>query len=231
MILHNGILLSELLAEQPVVHGFTTRQWGNLGFGRNPSDPDVIENRKRLFEELDLMERNLIQPKQVHSSRAISEADFVLGCEADATYGRSPAALHSILTADCVPLLAYHPEGMVAAIHAGWRGLLGGVITDTIRKLTPGFRVAIGPAIGPCCYEVGVEVASKFEQRFGPSVVDYAHAKPHLDLIQAAILQLAEAGVEEWDAAHLCTSCHPDLFYSYRRDGFSGRQMSFIGLK
>ncbi|HSP06891.1 MAG TPA: polyphenol oxidase family protein [Acidobacteriota bacterium] len=231
MILRDGILLSEVLVDQPLVHGFTTRQWGNLGFGKNPGDPEVIENRKRLFQELSLAARDLIQPKQVHSSRAVSETDFAMGFEADATYGRSPAALHSILTADCVPLLAYHPEGIVAAIHAGWRGLLGGVILETLRMLPPRSIVAIGPAIGPCCYEVGEEVASKFEQEFGAGVVNRSGPKPHLDLVHAAILQSAEAGVEECDAAHLCTACHPDLFYSYRRDGSSGRQMSFIGLK
>lgn len=230
MQLLNGIFRSDLLEGHPVVHGFTTREHGNLGFGRNPGDPEVLENRRRLLETLGLSGRRLVQPRQVHSSRAVSEAAYEPGCEADATYGRSEDALHSILTADCIPLLVYHPGGVVAAIHAGWRGLMKGIIEETLRLLPPQPLVVIGPAIGPCCYEVGADVADPFERKFGAVVVDRSRPKPRVDLVQAAILQLEAAGVEECDVARLCTACHADLFYSYRRDGSSGRQMSFIGL-
>ena len=231
MNLHNGILQSDLLADVPVVHGFTTRQWGNLGFGKNPGDPEVLANRQRLFDALGLTERALIQPKQVHSATVTSVEQFIPGCEADASYGSTPAALHSILTADCVPVLVYHPAGVVAAIHAGWRGLAANIIGATLSKLPPSPVAAIGPAIGVCCYEVGEDVAAQFEGMFGAGVVDRSYPKPHLDLVRVAFLQLQDAGVLHVDAAHFCTYCHPDLFFSYRRDGSSGRMLSFIGLR
>jgi hypothetical protein len=230
MQFQNGILRSDLLVDLPVVHGFTTIACGNLGFGKNPGDPDVIANRQRLFAELRLADRILVQPKQTHSARVVSVAEFAPGCEADATFGGSGYCLHSILTADCVPLLAYHPSGVVAAIHAGWRGLMADIIPAAIALLPKHPMVAIGPAIGPCCYEVSEDLAGKFEHKYGSDVVDRSSAKPHLDLVRAALIQLRQAGVEDIDAAHLCTSCHPDLFFSYRRDGSSGRQLAFIGL-
>lgn len=230
MILRNGIFQSDLLLEAPVVHGFTTRRWGNLGFGKNPGDPEVVENRRQLFSALQLSDRRQIQPKQVHSSRVVGEAEFQPGCEADATYGKSPRALHSILTADCIPILLFHPDGVVAAVHAGWRGLIGGVIGASLAAIPLHPIAVIGPAIGVCCYEVGEDLAAQFESAFGLDVVDRSFPKPHLDLVRVALLQLQGGQVEECDAAHLCTACHSDLFFSYRRDGSSGRQMAFIGL-
>lgn len=230
MILQNGILQSDLLKDLPVVHGFTTRQWGNLGFGKKQGDPEVVRNRTTLFESLGLSSRTLVQPRQVHSSHVVSHLEYRPGCEADATYGNSPDTLHSVLTADCVPMLLYHPSGIVAAVHAGWRGLIGGIIPNTLRLLPPNLTALIGPAIGPCCYEVGEDLADNFERAFGSEVIDRSFPKPHLDLIHVALLQLQEERIEEIDAAHLCTACHPDLFFSYRRDGSSGRQMSFISL-
>lgn len=230
MILQNGILQSDLLEDLSVLHGFTTRQWGNLGFGKKPGDPEVVANRVRLFESLGLSSRTLVQPRQVHSSHVVSDLEYQPGCEADATYGSSPLTLHSVLTADCVPMLLYHPSGIVAAVHAGWRGLIGGIIPNTLKLLPPDLIALIGPAIGPCCYEVGEDLAGKFEQAFGSDVIDRSFPKPHLDLVHAALMQLQQQRIEDVDAAHLCTACHPDLFFSYRRDGSSGRQMSFIGV-
>lgn len=231
MLLKEGVLHSELLTAQPVLHGFTTRTCGNLGFGKNPGDPDVRANRARFFQQLGLTGRAHIQPKQVHSSRAVSALDFYPGYEADAAYSRYTQDLLSVLTADCVPILLYFPAGLVAAIHAGWRGLYHGIIPTTLAKLPQGGIAAVGPAIGPCCYEIGEALASAFETQFGREVVDRSRTKPHLDLIRVAIQQLDTCGVDEIDAAHLCTHCHPDLFFSFRRDGSSGRQMSFIGLR
>ena len=97
--------------------------------------------------------------------------------------------------------------------------------------LPPSPIVVIGPAIGPCCYEIGEDLAAQFEERFGSNVLIRAeNKKPHLDLQRAAYFQLQDAGVEEIEIANLCTSCHPDQFFSYRRDGSSGRMMSFITL-
>lgn len=231
MQLRNGILSSTLFEDLGIPHGFTTRAWGNLGFGKKPGDPEVIANRKKLFESEHLVERRLIQPKQIHSSHFVSAPDFIPGMEADAAYCDAPGYLLSVLTADCLPLLVYHPEGWVAAIHAGWRGLYDGIIPATLAQLPEQTWVAMGPSIGPCCYEVSQELADRFVDRFGADIVQSgATGKPHLDLQQVAMLQLDQSKVAEIDLAHFCTACHPDLFFSYRRDGSSGRMMSFIGL-
>lgn len=231
MILENGIFRSPLLYQFPVVHGFTSRASGNLGFGKKSGDPEVIANRKKLFESLNLHGRSHIQPRQIHSDITIDASDFVPGCEADAGYTRDSQHVLSVLTADCIPVLLYHPDGVVSAVHAGWRGIQSEIIPKTLAILPLGTVAVIGPAIGPCCYEVGEDLAEDFEKQFGKEVVDRTRLKPHLDLIRAAELQLLRSGVEEMEASHLCTSCHPDLFFSYRRDGSSGRQMSFITLK
>jgi len=231
MNLINGIFVSTFLEDAGITHGFSTRSWGNLGFGKNPGDPEVLSNRKALFEALKLSDRNHIQPKQVHSSRGVSSSDFQPGIEADATFSGSKKDLLSVLTADCLPILVYHPMGAVAAIHAGWRGLYDGVIPNSLSMLPPGPIVAIGPSIGPCCYEIGEDLATQFREKFGEEViVKQEGKKPHLDLQRAAWLELRKAGIRDVDIANICTHCHPDLFFSYRRDGSSGRMMSFIAL-
>ena len=231
MELRNGIFSSTLFEKSGLPHGFTTRIWGNLGYGKNPGDPEVTANRKKLFESENLSKRRLIQPKQIHSNRCVSGSLFVPGVEADATYTDSKEDLLSILTADCLPLLVHHHDGIVAAIHAGWRGLYDEIIPRTLSQLPPGAQVAIGPSIGPCCYEVGTDLAQKFAEKFGSDVViDREKANPHLDLRAVAIRQLQQAQVEDFELAELCTVCHRELFFSYRRDGSSGRMMSFIGL-
>lgn len=230
MVLRGGILFSTILEEQPVVHGFTTRERGNLGFGKNSGDPEVVKNRKDLFEHLHIQSRRHLQPKQVHSSTVIDAAEFQPGMEGDAACTGSSNDLLSILTADCLPILVFHPDGIVAAIHAGWRGLYSGIIEHAMSKLPSGAIAAIGPAIGPCCYEVSEDLAQQFEQRFGTTIVFRDKRNPHLDLVGVALMQLDKFDPAEVDAARLCTKCHPDLFFSFRRDGSSGRQMSFVGL-
>ena len=231
MQVRNGILSSTLFEGSGIPHGFTTRSWGNLGFGKQPGDPEVLANRKKLFEAEHLTDRRLIQPKQVHSNRFVAAVDFVPGIEADAVYCDTPGYLLSVLTADCLPVLVYHPEGVIAAIHAGWRGLYDEIIPATLAQLPDQVKVAVGPGIGVCCYEVSEDLAKQFTNKFGSGVVEPGPTrKPHLNLQSVAMLQLQQSKVAEIDLAHLCTSCHPELFFSFRRDGSSGRQMSFISL-
>jgi polyphenol oxidase len=228
MLLKDGIARSDLI---PTLHGFTTREWGNLGYGKNPGDPNVTANRERLFDSLNIGDRIHVQPKQVHSAIVINANQFVPGQEGDGSFSNSSEHLLSVLTADCIPVLFYHPDAVVAVTHAGWRGLVNGIIPATLKVLPKNPVAVLGPAIGRCCYEVSEELAKDFSERFGESIVDRTYEKPHLDLITLAIQQLQEGGVSEFEAAHFCTFCHPDLFFSYRRDGSSGRQMSFIGIE
>ena len=110
----------------------------------------------------------------------------------------------------------------VAVLHAGWRGLLDGIAAAGVAALGGRVAAAIGPAIGPCCYEVGEEVAEPYRARFGVDLVD---GRRRLDLWTAAERALREAGVERIERVDLCTSCNPELFFSHRRDrGLTGRQ-------
>ncbi|HEX6701625.1 MAG TPA: polyphenol oxidase family protein [Gaiellaceae bacterium] len=123
------------------------------------------------------------------------------------------------LTADCLPIALVRANGdgpTLGVLHAGWRGLLGGIVEAGVAALGGGpVAAAIGPSIGPCCYEVGEDVAEPFRARFGREV---AHSG-RLDLRAAAEHALRDAGCSSVERIDLCTSCRADLFFSYRRDG------------
>lgn len=172
--------------------------------------------------------------QQVHGRDAVEARE---GCvaEADALY--STASSHhgslalAVVTADCVPVLWAGPNG-IAAIHAGWRGLAAGVIEATLGLQRAKPDVAwIGPAIGPCCYEVSPDVARRVSEASDPSIVVPASRspRPHLDLVAAARRQLHRSGVQTIHSADCCTRCHPDWLWSYRRDGAGkGRNVAVI---
>jgi polyphenol oxidase len=130
-----------------------------------------------------------------------------------------------LLTADCLPIAIARGEGSppaVGILHAGWRGLLAGIVAAGVRAMGGRrLRAAIGPGIGPCCYEVGDEVAAPFREAFGDDVV----RERRLDLWTSADRALRAAGVEHVDRCDLCTSCNEERFFSHRRDhGKTGRQ-------
>jgi YfiH family protein len=169
--------------------------------------------------------------KQIHSAVALPARPGRCG-EGDAVYGDAPGLALSVVTADCVPVLLAGPEGRLAAVHAGWRGLVAGVIAETLKVAGggSGWAAWIGPAIGPCCYEVGEEVAEQVAAVSGPEVVVTApDRKPHLDLVAAARRQLESAGVTEVHSVAACTRCDSARLYSYRREGkAAGRNIAFI---
>jgi YfiH family protein len=182
----------------------------------------------------------LASVRQIHSNRCLyAAAPGRLG-EADALVTDRPGLLLGVRTADCLPLLVADPEHRaVAAIHAGWRGILGGILAEVLRQMAARFGsrpeallVAVGPAIGPCCYEVGPEVAAQFRELF-PERKDL-DARTRLDLAEAARRQLRKAGVpeERLAVASMCTRCGTEEFYSWRRDGpQAGRMLSVIGIR
>ena len=158
--------------------------------------------------------------KQIHSATVLPAHPGHCG-EGDALFGDAPDLALSVVTADCLPVLLVGPRGL-AAVHAGWRGLVGGVIPAALEKLGGAETAWIGPTIGPCCYEVGEEVAEQF-----PAETVVPGPKPHLDLIAAARLQLQ--GVEDVRVLGICTRCAADKLYSYRREGKGvGRNVAFI---
>ncbi len=188
----------------------------------------------------------VVTVRQVHGTDvlAIDRRTVAAMGSHDAIVTNQPGVLVAVETADCVPILLLDPSrGVYAAVHAGWRGTLGGIVAKTVRVMQDRFgshlrsiRAAIGPSIGVCCYEVNGTVLAPLKRGFSywaDVVEDVKGAKAHLDLRGLNRRQLEEAGIspDRIETVNLCTACHPDLFYSYRRDGArTGRMMSGIGL-
>ena len=169
--------------------------------------------------------------KQVHSTVALPARPGACG-EGDALFTEDAGLALSVVTADCVPVLLAGPEGL-AAIHAGWRGIAGGVVPATLEKIQgrlEDWTAWIGPAIGACCYEVSEDVAERVVAASGPGIaVSGPAGRPHLDLPGAVRLQLAKAGVGEVIVLPRCTRCDAEKLWSYRREGKkAGRNMGFI---
>jgi YfiH family protein len=219
-----------LAAIAGLVHGFERRDPAGRPERRE-------EGRARVRRALE-GQGHLLLLKQVHGATVV-EAPWEGAPEADAAVAAAPGWLLGVETADCLPILLVDPRRRsVAAIHAGWRGTAAGVARRAVEALVargsrPGDLIAaLGPAIGPCCYEVGDELRPAFGPDgaafFGPSL----RGRLNLDLRAANVRQLGDAGLKKAKIHHLddCTVCRSDLYYSYRRDGKGGgRMISFVG--
>jgi YfiH family protein len=178
--------------------------------------------------------------RQVHGTRVVTAGNEDDPPEADGVASRRRGQALGIVTADCVPaLLLARRHGVIAAVHAGWRGAAAGVLESALDHLRREFGVeppdvdgVLGPSIGPCCYRVGPEVREAFEARSGATTTAAwtpAGDRLLLDLRLAERLLLEQAGVSSVALVGPCTACTPGLA-SYRRDGAgAGRQLSFIG--
>ncbi len=166
--------------------------------------------------------------QQVHSA-AVREARAGCAGKGDALLSAGHELALAVVTADCVPVLMASSERL-AAVHAGWRGLAGKIIEATVERFQGDKVVAwIGPAIGPCCYEVGDEVAERIEAVSNSSVVDRRGVRPHLDLPAAAGFQLESLGVEVLHCSAECTRCETPSLWSYRRHAeAAGRNVAAI---
>ena len=178
-------------------------------------------------------DRPHVRMRQVHGTTVLAARVGLCG-ESDAMVTTLPELALVVVTADCVPILVASGD-RVAAIHAGWRGLVGGVIAGALEEFEDPSRLTawIGPAIGPCCYEVGEEVADPVVARSSKAVrVRGRGERPHLDLPLAAAIELERFGVGEIRRLTICTACHPATLESYRRDGpAAGRNQSVIWLR
>ena len=165
---------------------------------------------------------------QCHSADVHPARPGLVG-DGDALLVREAGIAAVVATADCVPVVVVGAGG-AAAIHAGWRGIVAGVVEHALDELGGAQRAWIGPAIGPCCYEVGDEVADAVEAASETSVRRPGRgARPHLDLARAVSAQLARAGIEAVATIDRCTRCHPELLASYRRDGErAGRNLTLV---
>jgi YfiH family protein len=206
--------------------GVSEGPFASLNLGRATADePErVDENRRRLLAEVGGDIARLALNWQTHSATVRRAAAGDRGNHADGLWTDEPALPVMALTADCLPIaLARTNREMpaLAVLHAGWRGLLAGVVDAGVEALGGAPAAAIGPGIGPCCYEVGEEVAQPFAARFGADVL----RGRRLDLWTAAERALREAGVTRIERVDLCSACNPELFFSHRRDeGLTGRQ-------
>ena len=194
--------------------------------GRGPSN-----EREEVLRAIEPEAPPLAWAKQIHSATALPARHGHCG-EGDALFTDEPGLTLSVITADCVPVLVAGPEGL-AAIHAGWRGIVGGVIPAALEKMKgyPGDWTAwVGPAIGACCYEVDEDVAGRVVAASGPEIATPGPVgKPHLDLPGAARLQLEKAGVGQVIVLLRCTRCDEEKLWSYRREGKgAGRDIGFI---
>ena len=205
----------------------------NLGDHVGDSPADVQENRRRLREACGLpQEPNWL--RQVHGVRVVDLDQPAPDMTADAAFTRRSGIVCAVLTADCLPVLFADAAGTtVAAAHAGWRGLLAGVLEATVAAMraAPADLIAwLGPAIGPQCFEVGPEVREAFIGRDPDCAAAFVpHGARHLaDLPALARRRLAAAGVRRVHDAAQCTHSQPQRFFSHRRDGRSGRQATLI---
>jgi YfiH family protein len=211
----------------------------NLGLRADDDPRAVAQNRA-------LLQRHLPQPptwlRQMHGTRVVDadavDAAATDGPQADASVARNANTVCAIMIADCLPVLFATRDGSrVAAAHAGWRGLAGGVIANTVHALcndggNPADLMAyIGPGIGPAAFEVGADVYDAFtanDSGAGAAFVPHAPHKWLADLPLLAQRALARAGVTQVYGGGLCTYSDPARFYSYRRDGITGRMAAFI---
>ena len=207
----------------------------NLGLNSGDEAAAVARNRAALRQWLPAEPLWL---RQVHGTSVV-EADSVEGSpEADAAIARRPRRVCAVLSADCLPLLLCDEAGsIVAAVHAGWRGLCSGVIEQTLRAMDrpPQALLAyLGPAIGPAAYEVGAEVREAFLAADAQSEEAFAPGRPgkfHADLYALARRRLARSGVSRIYGGGYCTYTERERFYSYRRDGATGRMASLIWIE
>ena len=205
---------------------FSTREGGvsrgpyeSLNLGRMTGDDveRVDENRRLLCAAIDADEERLALNRQVHSTIVHRAEPGARGEPGDGLWSDEPGQPILAMTADCLPIALVRSDGppAVAVLHAGWRGLLAGIVGVGAETLGGRLQAAIGPAIGPCCYEVGEEVARPFADAFGADVV----RGRRLDLWRAAERALNEAGVDDVGRTDLCTFCNPERFFSHRRTG------------
>jgi len=215
--------------------GVSSAEYTSLNLADHVADDRaaVNENRMRLQQALALP----ASPKwltQVHGVECINAASSAIGAEADASFTTQAGIVSAVLTADCLPVLLCDKQGTtVAAVHAGWRGLAAGVIESTIAAMGEPLQLMawLGPAIGAQQFEVGDEVRAAFIARDAAAVDAFAPVRAGhwlADLYQLARIVMEKQGLSEIYGGEWCTVSRPDDFYSYRRDGVTGRMATLI---
>ncbi|SNC76514.1 conserved hypothetical protein [Marinobacter sp. es.048] len=223
--------------------GVSGRPWCSLNLGSHVEDnPEhVQENRRILAESLGLDSDRIGWLDQVHGTEVVELTPNNVGqtARADASYTRHPGIACAILTADCLPVILADSEGtVVGAAHCGWRSLCGGVIENLVSDMAvppDTLKAWLGPAIGPERFEVGPEVREAFVKNDPEAAHAFKNegARPgHFmaDIYALATLRLNHLGVSGVTGGGLCTVKDSDRFFSYRRDGQTGRMATLIWL-
>lgn len=239
--------LEYLTAEEITVpHCFTTRLGGvskapmdsmNLAVRLEDTEEAVAQNFRILGDALGFDPEDLVLTRQTHTDivRVVGRDDRQ-GClhrvypECDALVTNEPGIALAVFTADCTPVLLYDPvTGAVGAAHAGWRGTAKTIASRTVEAMVHSFgsrpadiRAAIGPNIGPCCFETDADVPNAMRDAFGPAAEEWIRPsdnKYYVNLKELNALALRQVGVEHIAISPLCTACRTDLFWSHRRMG------------
>jgi hypothetical protein len=220
--------------------GFSAAPYAGLNLATHVGDaPErVADNRRRLCLGILPLPADPLWLEQVHGTRVVESGQYRAGDQADACIARTPGRVCAVLSADCLPLLFCADDASaVAAAHAGWRGLSAGMIEACVAAMAiPPARLLawLGPAIGPRAYEVGDEVRAAFcRQDAGAqrAFVPHGPGKWLCDLYLLARQRLSALGVERVSGGGHCTFSDPRRFYSYRRDGVTGRMASCIWIE
>ena len=244
---HPEYLSSDLLAG-PAVHCFSTRYGGvsqghlsslNLGIHRGDLRENVLENYRILGSAVGFQPEQTVFTHQTHTANVVrvGKADCGHGLyrevleERDGLITDEPGVALTVFSADCTPILLCDPvRRAVGAVHAGWRGTASGIVKNCVEALgreygcrPENLRAAIGPCIGPCCFETHRDVPDAMRAALGPeaeqAITDDGNGKFHVDLKRLNALWLQKAGVEQIDICPDCTACQPERYWSHRRVG------------
>jgi len=243
-MIYDNMLLSQCISGKPyVIAGFSTRLAGDM---------KKKSVRQNFFYSMGLKPHHLILPAQNHGNSVSLikslPSDSGRNIEADALLMETKMVSNiptiiGVLTADCTPILINEPIiGIVGVVHAGWKGIMNGIITNTIQTIislggnTDTLRVSIGPTIGSCCYDVDSERYEIFRQMFGETnniVRKTDEGKMYVNLPGASQSTLMRSGVKRGNIELLsyCTKCNTSFWWSYRADGkIKGEQMAFVAI-
>jgi polyphenol oxidase len=205
--------------------GVSDAPYDSLNLGRSTRDnpENVDENRQRLCEAVGVGPAQLALQRQLHGAVVNRAEAGARSAEGDGLWTDEPGVAMLAFSADCLPIALARRNGSagLALLHAGRLGLLAGIVEAGVAALGGPLAAIVGPGIGPCCYEVGDDIAGDYRDRFGPDVL----RGRNLDLWTAAEKALRAAGVDSVERVDLCTACASDRFFSHRRDGpVTGRQ-------
>jgi YfiH family protein len=217
--------------------GHSQPPYDSFNLGIHVGDNPLVVNRNRMLLA-PLMPSEPVWLNQVHGVHVVDAGHAGCAPQGDASVSTHAGAVCVVMTADCLPVLLCDEQGtVVAAAHAGWRGLCDGVIEATVLSMqvpVSSLMAWLGPAIGPAAFEVGDEVREAFVSRQPQAAAAFvagAEGKWLADIFQLARLRLQALGVARIYGGGVCTHSDAERFYSYRRDGVTGRMGTFIWLK